>query len=310
MRKMLWWGCVIGAVYFGAVIGSACYVYTHPDSALARSAQAGLDLVGRYNPLVVGGSATGLNSSVWSGGETVAAKPADEAECAEEPADENEGNFDLLAELSRFVSPVWTKPCDTIEPPVAADEACEAQVAQDGVAIQAAGWVGGVKCRVMPPCKPDDDEACSSGAMWEFVGRAFEQCRQQMRDAAEKRWLTYWMGMFSSPSQLDGRGDVEGSEPNKADEPADCKEDPNREYHHSGCPYTGACPYSGRMPSCTPPAAEPKNAAGESHETMKPDDSDEDFEESDYMPVPAAIDTMEFRDSDRTWEKPLWPFPL
>jgi hypothetical protein len=359
MRKVLWCSCLAGAVVAASLFSSAWYVYKNPHSLLGRCAALGLQFSMRYNPLLNGLTMAAVDFAklTCNTEDALAQKERADFKRPEEPCAVEElvcveplelplqGIIEMpmphapaivIAEpdLDRL-DPIADAVPSSKEPPLATEQSsCEMPptfTIFDPALQQASGR------RIMPPCKEDetpapmpyasdDDEDCPNGWFswcWNKAG----QCWSESTSAGS--WFGVWFSYFgSSPSTLDIKGDEELSEPMDENDPADCKEDPYRSYHHSGCPYTGACPYTGKMPSYDPPA-EPKQA--EPEKSVEPKRSRREYdpvpefdvklkeskkkvklpkwwwsgdsEDSENKPiVHPEVDTMEFRPSDRSWD--------
>jgi hypothetical protein len=314
MRKWVWLSCLLAVLATADMFGSAYYVYKNPDSFLGRCALTSVVFATRFNPLVSGckSVAADVSSLLTAKGDAVAQNATEAAERADEPAavEEEEVVEEVPAPIEEHVqiklpatpvvchdpndpdAPAWIEgfvDAGSVEPPLAAENA--------GAAAD---------CKV-------NDAACADGhAQSGWFATVFQACLDTSKAISDNTWFTFFFGYFSSPSVLDGKGDVETSEP--MDTP-DNNEDPYHSYHHSECcPYTGACPYTGRMPSYAPPAEEEKPATEENTKPMKTPkkkvsngDNTNKVEREPMRLVP-MIDTMEFRDSDRSWDDYGEPF--
>ena len=307
MRKWVWYACLIAVLAAADLLGSAYYVYKNPDSFLGHCAALGFTFGTRYNPFLVGLQtvSTNLSTMLHSSDAAVAPGEADDYERPDEPAAVEEAEaleLSPLDELNGLTIPVMPEanvilPDDdedlgwfggafvnSQEPPLV-----------DPALMPVVGVAGST---IVPGCMAHADCEESHDLFGWFM-KSFADCMasEPMSDADIIRC---WFGWLSSPSVLENQGDVETSEPADSTPP----EDPYQSYHHSDCPYTGACPYSGKMPSVEPDKTD-------SQEQTKPMKSpkkkmklpkEDDMEQSETPTIRPDIDTMEFRDSDRTWD--------
>ena len=200
----------------------------------------------------------------------------------------------------------------TPEPPLADHPECDSAPMIDPAVSAVTGGAGDVvnpaSPRFMPYCTPDADECPPYDSLAGWFWHAFEDCMAASKTLTDAHVLGFWFSCFSSPSTLENKDDTEQSEP------ADPIVPDNEMYHHSDCPYSGACPYTGQMPSCTPPVEPQKSDEVEKSEPMKSSKKKvkmpkvDDGENSEMPLVHPEIDTMEFRQSDRTWDDYGAPF--
>jgi len=327
MRKLLWGVCLAGVAYVGGVFCASWYAWTHPDSFLGKVALSGARMGARCNPILGGltASAAGCIQAAWNGTNTVAQSEVedydrpDEPTAVEEPVAEIQpgdahglGDLPLpripailIEDLKEFndSEPVVTT---TPEPPLAEQPPCGNGTITDHAVLQAAGWFETPPARPMPPCKEDDD--CPAGWFGRMLRKVMESCCGETKADAEKCWFELLFGYFSAPPTLNS-GDTELSEPKGVTDPDECKEDPYHHYQHSGCPYTG------RMPSDAPLPAPKNNDGGEKSAPAKPHKKVKlpkvgGVEDSETTPIHPEVDTMEFRNSDRTWDDYGWPYQM
>jgi hypothetical protein len=297
MRKWVWYACLIAVLAIADLVGSAYYVYKNPDSLLGRCAVVSFELGVRYNPFLYGVQTVSDNVATLVGHGAATAAPA-ASESFERPEE-----------------PAAVEEAEVVEP--AAQEGALAQWVRGHIILEDNGnaeepvveqsWFSRAfeNTQEPPLAGCTMDPACAADAKCEHVHgwfmKAVEDCVAAAKAMSDVTFVRCWFGYIWGPSVLEDKGGVETSEPMDGTMPDSSPEDPYQSYHHNDCPYTGACPYSGKMPSVEPedrpvqtePIRLPKIK-------MKPPKRDDDESERPiYRP---DIDTMEFRDSDRTWD--------
>ena len=315
MRKIVWFACLTGLLAAADVVCTAVYVYQHPDSYLARSRKPGSRHGPRLQsvPVRVFAGVRRCLKMMGSNDGSVAQNEHTTYESPEEPVAVQE-------EENLVPAPLAELQC-AIELPLPHGPACEqgdeeaawiageviptqepplAEGGEVGTGFQLSGFAG---CRdgavdhgtkpASEACQEDDNLTCW---FWKTV----EDCVATSQKLNDAHWFGYWYSYFSSPSTLEYKGDAEDSEPIQPLCPDDCQEDPNAAYHHEGCPYTGVSPIPARRTRSQPTLKPPKKK-------MKRPVKD-DGEESELPMVHPEIDTMEFRNSDRSWDDYGDPF--
>jgi len=299
MRKWVWYACLIAVLATADLVGSAYYVYKNPDSLLGRCAAASFELGVRFNPLLYGVQTVSENvaTMVGRGAESAAPAASEQFERPEEPA---------AVEEAEVVEPApqeeaqggWVLPQAWGHIILQEDGNADEQPAEHG-------WFDRAfeNTQEPPLAGSTMDPACAADAECEhghccWLMKAVDNCVAAAKATCDVTFLHSWFGYIWGPSVLDDKGEIETSEPMDGTTPDESQEDPYQSYHHNDCPYTGACPYSGKMPSVEPVQTEPIKLPKIKMMPPKRDDGEES-ERPIYRP---DIDTMEFRDSDRTWD--------
>jgi hypothetical protein len=321
MRKWMWWACLVVVLGAADLIGSAYYVYKNPDSFLGRCATTSFVLATRYNPFLYGYQSVSADvAKVMANQFETTAQDQEETERPDDPTPVEEaevvGQAPVVSLDELLGRPMpqpqvadqddenagrWVEeaPAATAEPPLADGQESLSQPIVDPALMPVSGVAVGGVVVAMP-------SSCSEGGFMGWFQRNYQDCLAAAKALSDRQWLYYWFGFLSTPSTLQNQGDAETSEPMDQSQSDEYQEDPNRDYHHNDCPYTGFCPYTGRMPSYAPPVeqiddVEKKVEPKKPMKKMKPPKLD-DSEQSETTPIHPEVDTMEFRDSDRTWD--------
>jgi hypothetical protein len=314
MRKMFWGFGICGAMLTAAVVASANHAARHPNSFIGRVMHGASYAASKLNPAAGFGPVLASLKKKDMPAEEVEGIPDDPVPIDDASARESVNT--LPAVTAAIVIPDDDQ-VSPVEPRSEVESNAFRQI-DDVIVIETPAPA------IMPFCH--DEEECEVLPMPMIE----EECAEEemptvciSSDAGLVGSIIFESPIEEGPKpreELSEEGPKPREEPSEEPAPEsiptapngdECREDPHRHHHHSGCPYTGrsygptgGCP---RGPSCDPPkpatgdeeSSESEEIESASKSALKKIRQYKSRKPIDFEPTFPSVDTMEMRPSDR-----------
>lgn len=275
MRKLFWFGCAASVTAAAFVFVTARHAHKHPVSVAGHLVRGAQTAVSWSNPMLQGVRILGAQVAFTVGRtlatEATPATPPEAAPCCTSRAPRCEPivcEIPQVIDLAKFEqleaptgrtlqhNPQYNVPGidEELERELQLMEQQAAQLAPAPitVVVTAGEAEENEPVPAMMPAAQDEDihqlQEVQDIEFWREFDGIPEPEAVEVEPLPMPRELEELPAATEGSTETDGVEPVEGTDGVEEGEAPDCKEMPEIDHHHSGCPSMGGCPYTGRCP--------------------------------------------------------------